>query len=273
MTDKPRQRVFGTLLTHALLRWESLVTILVTGILFLFVNDINIMGLEWQPWFWLVLGAITEGALIASTLTDPGIAEQAIAREFERRYDLSQIKNTVSRKRLQDALEYRRSMMQLIQRHRGSMRTSLAQTVDDINEWIGHMYDLALHIDGFESNSLVERDRRMVPQQIEKARIRAEREQDPEVKRDLENKVRQLEQQRANLEATVNSVKRAEIQLESTLASLGTIYAQMSRLGAKEVDSARAQRLRLEIQDEVASLQDTIDAMDEVHSQRLYLGG
>ncbi|MEL6270164.1 MAG: hypothetical protein AAFR22_10165, partial [Chloroflexota bacterium] len=69
----------------------------------------------------------------------------------------------------------------------------------------------------------------------------------------------------------VNSMKRAEIQLESTLSSLGTVYAQMALLGTKEVDGARAQRLRLEIHDEVAGLQDTIDAMDEVQSQRLRL--
>jgi hypothetical protein len=62
-------------------------------------------------------------------------------------------------------------------------------------------------------------------------------------------------------------VRRAEIQLETTLSSLATIYAQMARLGAKEVDSGRAQRLRLEIQDEIAGLQDTIDAMDDVQSQ------
>src|SRR5690606_23891571 len=131
--------------------------------------------------------------------------------------------------------------------------------------------NLALHIDAFEENELVMRDRRMVPQQLEKTRIRLQREQDPAVRRDLEEQIRQLEQQLANLEATANSVKRAEIQLESTLSSLGTIYAQMSLLGAKDVDSARAQRLRLEIQDEVSSLQDTIEAMDEVQAQRLTL--
>src|SRR6185369_1203497 len=97
------------------------------------------------------------------------------------------------------------------------------------------------------------------------------RETDPAVRSELENQVKQLEQQLTNLEATANSVKRAEIQLESTLSSLGTIYAQMSLLGTKEVDSSRAQRLRLEIQDEVSSLQDTIEAMDEVQAQRLRL--
>jgi hypothetical protein len=130
---------------------------------------------------------------------------------------------------------------------------------------------LALHIDAFDSNELVERDRKMVPQQIEKTQIRLNRETDPTIRRDLEQQLNQLKQQLANLDQTANSVKRAEIQLESTLSSLGTIYAQMSLLGTKEVDSGRAQRLRLEIQDEVASLQDTISAMDEVQSQRLQL--
>jgi phage-related tail protein len=80
-----------------------------------------------------------------------------------------------------------------------------------------------------------------------------------------------LELQLNNLEATANSVKRADIQLDSTLSSLGTIYAQMSLLGTKEVDSARAQRLREEIKEEVSGLQDTLSAMDEVQAQRLRL--
>jgi hypothetical protein len=80
-----------------------------------------------------------------------------------------------------------------------------------------------------------------------------------------------LERQKTNLDQTVNSVKRAEIQLETTLASLGTIYAQMSLLGAKEVDSAKAQRLRLQIKEEVNNLEDTISAMDEVQMQTMRL--
>ena len=79
----------------------------------------------------------------------------------------------------------------------------------------------------------------------------------------------QLEQQMTNLQAAVNNSKRAEIQLESALASLGTMYAQMSRLGTSEVDSGKMQRMRLEIQEEVSSLQDTIVAMDEVQQHAL----
>lgn len=268
-TREIRQRALGAVLANAFLRWESIVTILLTVILFLFVPQ---PFPWWQDWFWLLAGAIAEIALVASTLTDADAAQAAVAREFENRYDLRAIRSPVSRQRLQSAIEYRRGMMDLVQRHKGAMKVSLQQTVNDIDDWIGHMYNIARHIDAFESNELVERDRRQVPQQLEKTRIRLQREQDPRIRADLQEQISQIEQQLTNLDATVNSVKRAEIQLESTLSSLGTIYAQMSLLGTKEVDSSRAQRLRLEIQDEVAGLQDTIEAMDEVQSQRLRLG-
>lgn len=265
--EETRRRVFGTLVMNALLRWESLVTLLVTAILFLFVNNISVAGVDWQPWFWLVLGGLAEAALVISTITDPEETQAVMSREFEAQYDLSNVRNRVSRERLKSALEYRRNMLRLVKKHQGAMKMHLRQTVDDVNDWIAHMYELAQHIDAFEENEIVKRDRQEVPQKIEKVQIRIQREQDERVKSDLERQLRQLEQQRVNLDATINSVKRAEIQLESTLSALGTIYAQMSLLGTKEVDSARAQRLRLEIQDEVAGLQDTIEAMDEVQLQ------
>ncbi|HLV36335.1 MAG TPA: hypothetical protein VKY59_14505 [Spirillospora sp.] len=267
-SDEVRQRALGAVLRNAIFRWESLVTVLLTGMLFVAVPQ---PFPWWQDWFWLVGGLVAEAALVIATLTDEQAAQQAVAREFASRYDLRTIRSRVSRERMQNALEYRQGMLNLLERHKGAMRASLQQTINDVDDWIGHMYNLALHIDAFEENELVMRDRRMVPQQLEKTRIRLQREQDPAVRRDLEEQIRQLEQQLANLEATANSVKRAEIQLESTLSSLGTIYAQMSLMGTKEVDSARTQRLRLEIQDEVASLQDTIEAMDEVQAQRLRL--
>ncbi len=264
-----QQRAFGAILRNAVFSWQTGLTLLVTLVLFFGVPIETIPG--WQQWFWLALGGVAEAAFIASNLSDPNAATQAVAKAFEGQYDLSQIRNAVSRQRLQSALEYRRNMMTLAGRHKGAMRANMQQTIADINDWIKHMYDLAQHIDAFDNNDLVERDRKMVPQQIEKTQIRIKNEPDPTVRRDLEEQLKTLTQQRDNLDATVNSVKRAEIQLESTLSSLGTIYAQMSLLGTKEVDSSRAQRLRLEIQDEVSSLQDTISALDEVQTQRLQL--
>ncbi len=270
MSDDIRNRATGAILRNAILSWQTAITLIITVILFLFVNVSDVIPF-FQPWMWLVLGGVAEAAFIGVTLSDPQAAQAAVSQQFETKYDLGQVKSRVSRDRLRSAMEYRRNMLELAKRANGAMRTHLMTTVDDINDWIGHMYDLARHIDSFEENELVERDRRMVPQQLDKTRQRMEKETNPDVRRELERQVNQLEQQLVNLEATVNSVRRAEIQLESTLSSLGTIYAQMARLGSKEVDSGRAQRLRLEIQDEISGLQDTLEAMDEVQAQSLRL--
>lgn len=268
--ERIRRQVFGTLVMNAVLRWESFVTLLITAILFLAVGNFEVLGVQLPAVFWLLLGGVAEGALIASTLTDPEETQEAMAREFESKYNLAHVRNSVSRERLRTAMEYRRNMITLAKRQKGAMRTDQLATIEGVNNWIAAMYELAQHIDLFETNELVERDLRMVPQRIEKVKIRIERETDPRVVDDLERQLQLLEQQKINLEATKNSVKRAEIQLESTLSSLGTIYAQMTLLGTKgEVDSARNQRLRLEIQDEVNSVQDTIDAMEEVQLQTM----
>lgn len=267
-TDNLRRRALGTILTNAIFSWQLALTILFTVLLFILAPT----PFEfWQSWYWLVAGLVASGIYIGAAISDPEAAQNAIAQQFERQFDLGSIRNRTSRERLRDALEYRRNMFTLAKRARGALRTSLMHTIEDVNTWIAHMYDLAQHIDAFEGNQLVERDRRQVPQRIERTRMKMEREQDPDVRRDLERQLNQLEQQLTNLDATANGIRRAQIQLESTLSSLGTIYAQMSLLGSKEVDSGRAQRLRLEIQDEVAGLQDTIDAMDEVNAQRLRL--
>lgn len=267
-----RQKILGTLMLNAVLRWESFVTLLITMILFIGVGDFNLLGATLPPWFWLILGGAAEGALIWSTLTDPEETQQAMAREFESKYDLGTVRNSVSRERLRTAMEYRRNMLEVMKRVDGAMRLQMRDNIDKVNDWIAVMYELALHIDTFEGNEIVKRDIHMVPQQIEKTKVRIEREKDERVRDDLERQLSLLEKQRLNLEATMNGVKRAEIQLESTLSSLGTVYAQMSLLGTKgDVDGRKTQQLRLEIEDEVNSLQDTIDAMDEVHQQSMML--
>ena len=260
-----RQKVFGALLASAMLRWETLVTIMVTAILFLFVQDVSLPFLDWQPWYWLVLGGLAEAVLVASTLNDPEAAEQALAEDFEREYDLRNIHNRISRERLRDAFEYRRNMLKLADAARGTMRTRQRTLISGINDWIAHMYNLATRIDHFENNDLAARDMQRVPRKIASVRRRIERESDAHTRHDLEQQLKLLQRQLVSLEASASIIKRAEIQLESTLSALGTVYAQMSLLGAKDSDGTRGQRLGIEIKDEIDKLQDTIDAMDEVH--------
>lgn len=61
-------------------------------------------------------------------------------------------------------------------------------------------------------------------------------------------------------------MQRAELQLESTLSALGTVYSQTLLVGAKDIDSSRAKRLREDIADQVVSLEDLLTSMDEVYA-------
>ncbi|MCY3833827.1 MAG: hypothetical protein OXG85_12490 [Chloroflexi bacterium] len=271
INSEARQKVFGTLLANALLRWETLVTLMVTAILFLFVGDVSLPFMEWQPWYWLILGGLAETVLVASTLTDPEATEQALAEDFEREYDLRNIRNRISRERLRDAFEYRRNMLKLADAARGAMRTRKRTLISDINDWIAHMYNLANRIDFFEGNERAARDLQDVPRKIAEVKRLIKNDKNELTRRDRMRQLEILQQQENTLKAGTHAIKRAEIHLESTLAALGTVYAQMSLLGTKDTGSTRGQRLSIEIKDEIDKLQDTIDAMDEVqfYNQRL----
>lgn len=270
-----RQRAFGAILTNALKSPQFLFTIIFTAALYFLVGG-NVAIPGWEAWYWLVGGGVAALGFLGATITDPEAAQEAVNRMFENQLELDRIKNRVARQHISKALEYRTQMLELANKSKGSLKMNLLQTVDDVNAWIGHMVDLSLHLDEFADNQLVTRDMKEVPGRIANVdkRIEVERRRSgsEDVIEELMRQREQLDSQLVNLQAATNNSKRAEIQLESALASLGTIYAQMSRLGTSEVDSGKMQRMRLDIQDEVHSLQDTIHAMEEVQQQALQMG-
>ena len=78
----------------------------------------------------------------------------------------------------------------------------------------------------------------------------------------LESKERQLE----TLRKLDDTITRAELQLERSHSLLATIYSQTMLVDAKDIDSGRSRRMRLEIGEEVDELQDMLLAMDEVYT-------
>ena len=71
-----------------------------------------------------------------------------------------------------------------------------------------------------------------------------------------------------NIAELDNRMQRADLQLDSSLAALGTVYSQILLVGSKEVDSDRAERLSADIANEVTSLQDVVDSINEVYDYR-----
>lgn len=268
--EEMRGRAWRAILSAAFFSVESAVIVALSIVLF----GLGYQPFEWwQSAYWLIFGALAEAVYLGVSVTDPKAAQRVVNDMLSERFDPGDIQNASARERLKRALEYRRLILEAGARHSGAMRHNIESTASEVTTWIEQIYMLARRMDSFEEDEIIKRDRRMVPFDLDNLRRRLKAEESPAVRAELEEAVQTKETQLANLRNLENSIKRADIQLDHTLSALGTIYAQVQLIDAKEVDSARAQRLQADIHDEVQSLQDTISAIDEVQNYQGYAAG
>jgi len=270
--DELRSRALQAMLSHAFFRWESAVTI---AIFFIVLPALTLLlGPSWIPWLpwwvWLLAGAVAETAIVWASLFDEATAARVVADMFRRQFDPRTLRRANLRDRVEKALEYRVHIEEVVQRtQKGVLREHLMETARQITTWIEQVYLLAQRLDAYESDPVLEQDLRSVPLAIKNFRKRLETEDDEAVRAQLQETIASKEAQWANLQRLQNTMEKAEYQLENTLAAMGTVYAQLQLMGAKDVDSGRAQRLREDISEQVAALQDVLETMDEVYSGRL----
>ncbi|MBX3084023.1 MAG: hypothetical protein KF716_20475 [Anaerolineae bacterium] len=262
LRDETDQRALGAMLREAFFSWPSAVIIGFVMVMF----ALNVLPFAfWQSWMWLVFGVLAEGAYLWSTLTDPVAAQQAVARMLQEKYDPNDIRNLHARQQLRKALEYKTNIDAFVAKQAGAMREGLSQTSQEINDWIGQIYQLAKSIDMFEANEIINRDRRTVPTDLENLKRRLKIETDAAVRSEIQDAIETRERLVASLRTIENNAKRTEIKMDNTVAQLSTVFAQMQLLNSRELDSGRAQRLREEIRDEIASLNDMVSAMGDVY--------
>lgn len=101
---------------------------------------------------------------------------------------------------------------------------------------------------------------------MEELKVRLQAEDDDAVRGQINETMSSMERQIETIDALEKTMQRAELQLETTMTALGTIYSQTMLVGAKDIDSGRAKRLQQDIADEVTELDDVLIAMDEVYA-------
>ncbi len=261
-TDLER-RAGRAMLVNAVFRWESAVTISLVILLAFFLPK-PFPG--WQWWFWLIGGALAEAGIIYTSLTDPEFGRRVVADMLQQEFDLEDLQDERYRGYLGKALEYRQRIQETIaRRRRGVLRDHFQETARQIDEWIQGIQEIARRLDQYGQNDLIQQDMRAVPVRVQNLKKDLEREDDPRVQAQLEETLRATEVQWANLQQLENDMQRGELRLQHTLTAMGTIYSQLLRVSAKDVDSGRASRLREEVAEEVQGLQDVLDSMDEVY--------
>jgi hypothetical protein len=266
--DELERKAARAILTRSVYRWESAIIIGATLSLSLLalVEVIPAFFGLWQWWFWLILGGLGETALVWSSVQDPEFRAKAVAEMFREKFDARQIRSDKLRQRAERALEYRERIEETINQAReGLMREHLTDVSRSMNPWLENVFRLARRLDAYEHDAVIHQDLQTVDPAIESLKKRLAVEDDGTVQRQISQAIAQRQIQRDNLRKLENVMERAEFQLESTITAMGTVYSQVMILDSREVASGRARRLQEEIDDQVQTLQDVVQTMDEVY--------
>jgi hypothetical protein len=261
--DELKQRATRAIVAHAFFRLESALTIALTIILvFLFPQPFP----GWQPWYWLVLGAVGEILIVYTSINDEMTARRVISDMLRQEFNPAEIRSADYRQRVEKALEYRQRIEDHVRGAKeGILRQHLVDTTAGIADWVASVFGLAKRLDRYGVDEVLLRDRRDLPREIAGLRTRLQREDSEAVRQQLQQAISGKEEQLVNLEKLQNMMEKAEFQLETTLTALGTVYSQLLLISAKDIDSGRSQRLQDDIADQIAKLQSLQETLDEVY--------
>jgi chromosome segregation ATPase len=161
------------------------------------------------------------------------------------------------------ALDYKAQIDRAVENADGVERAHLEGVQRHIDSWTAAITKLAHQLSALRQDSVLLRDIKQVPKAIEDLKVRIATEEDDEIRdqlqRTLENRQKQLE----SLEELQSMMRRAEIQIESTLSQIGTIYSQL-RTGQSTDHVADYSRISEDVDEEVRQLEDYLDALNEV---------
>ena len=269
MASKAREslekRAQKAMLQHAFFRTESAIVIALTLLLAAFGPSF----IEFIPsWGWLLAGVVAEAALVYSSFSDPETGRKVVADMLKNEFKSEEISDSGLQQQMEDALDYRTRVNAAIRERRDTvLKDNLTSTANQIDEWLESIYNLARRLDRYkQEKDILDRDKKRAHARIDQLSRRLIEEDDPAVRDQINETVVGMQRQIDTIDALENTMQRAELQLETTMTALGTIYSQTMLVGAKDIDSGRAKRLQQDIAAEVTELDDVLIAMDEVYA-------
>jgi hypothetical protein len=164
------------------------------------------------------------------------------------------------------AADYRKQIQGIIKSRRsGLLADRLKDVLQKLTSWEERVNQLADRLTNYERDSIIRRDFKEVPDRINRLRKQAALETDPEMREQIERTEAAYEEQYRQLETLARTMRRTRLNLDDTLASMGTIYSQVQLLNAMDIDSGRAARIAEEIDAEVLRLNDVLLALSEAY--------
>lgn len=265
------KRAQRAILQYAFFRPESAILIALTILLSFFAPQ-YVEILPW--WSWLLGGLAGEAALVFSSLTDAEAHRRVVAQMLKDEFHPERLRDTWLQQQVQAAFDYRSRITAAIHERRDSvLKDHLSDTASQLDEWLEEVYGLAQRLDRYKrERDLHVSNRERAQRRLSELEEQLKEETTPAVRREIEYNIDSLRRQLEAIMQLENAMERARLRLENTITAMGTIYTQTMLVGAKDIDSGRAKRLRQEIGEEVNELGDVLSAMDEVYAAETKLG-
>jgi hypothetical protein len=259
-----QQKAQGTLIQYAIFRVESAVIIaLVLVLTFVYPRPF-----VWWPRFgWLLLGLVALGVIIYSSLTDAEANAEILLNIFQEQFNPRAITDKDLRSKVESALEYQRRIeTQIRQQSSGLIRDRLNDTAGQITAWLSSIYQIALRLDTYRRDDLIDRERAMLPKEIDQLMAQRRNESNPKVQEQLDNVLTSKRNHWSAIRDLDARMKEAALQLDQSVTSLATIYSQVQLIDAQSIGSGSAERLQADIREQVARLNDLVSSINDVYN-------
>jgi hypothetical protein len=262
-----KQRAFWTMIQNAILSPAS--ALVIAAAILLVGLGVRVPLVDAPPVAWLVALTPLWLAVVGAGLANREANAQAASQVFREQFNLNALNDSHLRMMVGQAIAYRERIDSAMNKAADSaLRLRLQDVADQVQEWVGRIYALARRLDAYRSDTFLANDRKTAEQSIRQLRDRLARENDPAIQAEIRDTIARRQAQMASLDKLSDTMDRAELQIENTLTALGTVYSQMLLIDARDVNSARTQRLRDSIVDQVNSLQDVLASIEEVYGDR-----
>lgn len=178
----------------------------------------------------------------------------------------------IYRQQLEQARRYREKILEFVrdEKRAASYGERLSQITAELERWEDRLHRLVERLIAFEENEVLQEDLTAVPAAIERLQKQQTAESDPQLTKEITQTLGAYQRQQEQLDALTHLMRRTQLDLEETIAAIGTLYSQMEVLSAMDIDSSRAQRLSHEVSEEVERLNDLLSAVEEVYSHSPY---
>lgn len=160
---------------------------------------------------------------------------------------------------------YRKKIDEIIERlqNEGAHSARREDLQKRVEHWTIAIEDLIRRLDALQNDAVIKRDMKTVPRAIQSLKADIALETDEALQQQLSHTLETREKQLHALKNLEHTLKSSEIQIENTLAMLGTIYSQLLTSQSTR-QQANYGRLAEDVDEEVLRLEDHLTALNEV---------